>query len=153
RYHAREVAVLRAEIEGACVVLGSATPSLESYGRARRGVYELLKLEKRAGGSRLPRIVVEDLRNAEKGDTSEGVTLTRMLRNLIAERLAIREQVILFLNRRGYAPVLICPRCGETCKCDDCEVSMTWHQRRARLVCHWCSGERRRPELCPKCRN
>jgi len=153
RYHAREVAVLRAEIEGACVVLGSATPSLESYGRARRGVYELLKLEKRAGGSRLPRIVVEDLRNAERGDRSEGVVLTRMLRNLVSERLAAKEQVILFLNRRGYAPVLICPRCGEVCKCEHCEVSMTWHQRRARIVCHWCSSEKRRPEVCAKCKN
>ena len=79
--------------------------------------------------------------------------LTRMLRNLIGERLAAREQVILFLNRRGYAPVLICPRCGEVVRCEHCEVSMTWHLRRTVLICHWCSSEKRRPELCPRCRN
>ena len=153
RYHAREVAIVRAEIEQAVVVLGSATPSLESYGRARRGVYQLLELTQRAGRSQLPRILVEDLRHPDRDEKVGGVVLTRTLKTLMKERLAAREQVILFLNRRGFAPVLICPKCGTPQKCRRCDVSMTWHKKQGRLVCHYCCEERRRPELCPTCQH
>jgi len=151
RYHARAMAIARGEIENAVVVLGSATPSLESYGRARRDVYHLLTLHERAGQGKLPRILVEDLRKEDKESLIEGVFLSRTLRNLIQERLSTRDQVILFLNRRGFAPVLICPTCGATVKCTRCDISLTWHVRRGRMICHYCCAEQRRPELCDSC--
>ncbi len=151
RYHARELAIVRAKIENACVVLGSATPTLESYGRARRGVYELLTLPERAGRGTQPKIVIEDLRKEDKQSRIDGVILSRTLQVMMRERLEARDQVILFLNRRGFAPVLICPSCGTPVKCGHCDVSMAWHVRRARLICHYCCTERRRPEICDYC--
>jgi primosomal protein N' (replication factor Y) len=151
RYHAREMAVERGRLEGAAVVLGSATPTLESYGRARRGVYRLLELPQRAGLGKLPRIVVEDLRHEGKDAVVDGVVLSRTLQVLMEERLRARDQILLFLNRRGFAPVLICPTCGTPIKCARCDVSMTFHRRRGRLVCHYCCSEQRRPEMCPVC--
>ncbi|MGE3174364.1 MAG: primosomal protein N' [Planctomycetota bacterium] len=153
RYHAREMAIARGEIEGAAVVLGSATPTLESIGKARRGIYQLLTLPKRAGTGTLPRILVQDLRSEPKEQQRRGVVLSRTLQVLMQERLRARDQVLLFLNRRGFAPVLLCPSCGEAVKCPHCAVSMTWHVRRARLVCHWCCNEQRRPELCATCQH
>ncbi|MHC4078364.1 MAG: replication restart helicase PriA, partial [Planctomycetota bacterium] len=151
RYHARAMAIARGEIENAVVVLGSATPSLESYGRARRGVYRLLTLPERAGQGKLPRILVEDLRKEDKDSLIEGVLLSRTLQNLIRERLDARDQVILFLNRRGFAPVLTCPTCAATVKCHRCDTSLTWHVRRGRMICHYCCEEQHRPELCTSC--
>lgn len=151
RYHARAMAIARAEIEDAVVVLGSATPSLESFGKARRGVYTMLTLLTRAGPGKLPRIIVEDLRGHGRDSYVDGVPLSNSLRNLMEERLNTREQIILFLNRRGFSPVLICPICGTAVKCRQCDVSMTYHVRRARLVCHYCREEQRRPEQCPVC--
>lgn len=153
RYHAREMAIARGEIEGAAVVLGSATPTLESIGKARRGVYELLTLPKRAGSGTLPRILVQDLRGEPKEQRKNGIVLSRTLQVLMEERLRARDQVLLFLNRRGYSPVLLCPGCGEAVKCEHCSVSMTWHGRRGRLVCHWCCNELRRPEICGTCQH
>ena len=151
RYHARELACVRGEIENAVVVLGSATPTLESYGRAKRGVYRMLELPVRAGAGRLPRVIVEDLRGSAKIERHEGVLISRTLQVLMEERLKARDQVLLFLNRRGFAPVLICPSCGTGVKCEHCDVSMTYHRRRGRLVCHYCMAEMRRPELCGHC--
>ncbi len=153
RYHARELAIVRGSLEQAVVVLGSATPTLESIGKARRSVYELLELPQRAGAGRLPKIVVQDLRGEPKEVRRAGVVLSRTLLVMMQERLAARDQVLLFLNRRGYAPVLLCPGCGEAVKCEHCSVSMTWHARAGRLVCHWCSHEKRRPETCPTCQH
>ena len=153
RYHAREMAIVRGEIEKAVVVLGSATPTLESIGKARRGIYELLTLPDRAGAGRLPKILVQDLRTEPKETRRAGVVLSRTLLVMMEERLAARDQVLLFLNRRGYSPVLLCPGCGEAIKCESCSVSMTWHSRRGRLVCHWCCREKRRPETCPTCQS
>ncbi|MBL8733165.1 MAG: primosomal protein N' [Planctomycetes bacterium] len=153
RYHAREMAIVRGQIENAVVVLGSATPTLESIGKARRGVYELLTLPERAGAGRLPQILVQDLRGEPKEARRAGVVLSRTLLVMMEERLKARDQVLLFLNRRGYSPVLLCPGCGEAVKCDACSVSMTWHVRRGRLVCHWCCAEKRRPETCPTCQH
>ncbi|MCA8955348.1 MAG: primosomal protein N', partial [Planctomycetes bacterium] len=153
RYHARAMAIARGEIEGAAVILGSATPSLESYGKARRGAYTLLTLPQRAGAGTLPRIVVEDLRGQPRETYVDGVPLSRTLRNLLEERLRNREQTILFLNRRGFSPVLICPTCGTVVKCRHCDISMTYHVRRGRLVCHYCREEQRRPEMCGVCQH
>ncbi len=153
RYHAREMAIVRAEIEKAVVVLGSATPTLESIGKARRGIYDLLTLPQRAGAGRLPKIVVQDLRSESKEARRSGVVLSRTLLVMMEERLKAKDQVLLFLNRRGYSPVLLCPSCGEAVKCESCSVSMTWHVRRGRLVCHWCCREKRRPEICPTCQH
>jgi len=113
RYHARELAIVRGQIENAVVVLGSATPTLESIGKARRGVYELLTLPERAGAGRLPKIVVQDLRTEPKESRRAGVVLSRTLLVMMQERLAAKDQVLLFLNRRGYSPVLLCPGCGD----------------------------------------
>jgi primosomal protein N' (replication factor Y) (superfamily II helicase) len=153
RYHARELAIVRGEIEKAVVVLGSATPTLESIGKARRGIYELLTLPQRAGAGRMPKILVQDLRSEPKETRRAGVVLSRTLLVMMEERLKARDQVLLFLNRRGYSPVLLCPSCGEAVKCESCSVSMTWHSRRGRLICHWCCREKRRPEICPTCQN
>ncbi|MEZ6037531.1 MAG: primosomal protein N' [Planctomycetota bacterium] len=153
RYHAREMAIVRGEIEKAVVVLGSATPTLESIGKARRGIYELLTLPQRAGAGRLPRILVQDLRGEPKEIRKQGVVLSRTLLVMMEERLKAKDQVLLFLNRRGFAPVLLCPGCGEAVKCESCSVSMTWHSRRGRLVCHWCCAEKRRPEICATCQH
>ena len=153
RYHAREMAIVRGEIENAVVVLGSATPTLESYGKAKRGLYEMVTLPERAGAGRPPRIVVQDLRGEPKESRRGGVVLSRTLTVMMEERLKARDQVLLFLNRRGYSPVLLCPGCGEAVQCEDCSVSMTWHSRRGRLVCHWCCHEKRRPEVCETCQH
>ena len=153
RYHARELAIVRGDIEKAVVVLGSATPTLESIGKAKRGIYELLTLPQRAGAGRLPKIVVLDLRGEPKEARRAGVVLSRTLLVMMEERLKAKDQVLLFLNRRGFAPVLLCPGCGEAIKCEHCSVSMTWHARVGRLVCHWCCHEKRRPELCPTCQH
>jgi len=153
RYHARQMAIERGQIEDAVVVLGSATPTLESIGKARRGIFELLTLPERAGAGRLPKILVEDLRAEPKEAQREGVVLSRTLLVMMEERLKARDQVLLFLNRRGYSPVLLCPSCGESVQCEQCAVSMTWHSRRSRLVCHWCCSEKRRPEMCTTCEN
>ncbi|MEM7201118.1 MAG: primosomal protein N' [Planctomycetota bacterium] len=151
RYHAREMAVERGRLEKAVVVLGSATPTLESYGRARRGVYEMLELPNRAGKGTLPRIVVEDLRGAGHDGRVDGVQLSRTLQVMMRERLDARDQILLFLNRRGFSPVLICPACGTPVKCERCAVSMTFHRVRGRLICHYCCEDRRRPEICDIC--
>lgn len=153
RYHARQMAIERGKIENAVVVLGSATPTLESIGKARRGIFELLTLPERAGAGRLPKIIVQDLRAEPKENQREGVVLSRTLLVMMEERLKARDQVLLFLNRRGYSPVLLCPACGESVQCDQCSVSMTWHSRRGRLVCHWCCSEKLRPETCSTCEN
>ena len=153
RYHAREMAIVRGQIERAVVVLGSATPTLESIGKARRGIYELLTLPQRAGAGRQPQIVVQDLRGEPTEVQRQGVVLSRTLLVMMKERLQARDQVLLFLNRRGYSPVLLCPSCGEAIQCEACSVSMTWHARRGRLICHWCCREKRRVENCPTCQH
>ena len=153
RYHAREMAIARGELEKAVVVLGSATPTLESIGKARRGIYELLVLPQRAGAGRMPKIVVQDLRGEPKEVRRAGVVLSRTLLVMMEERLKAKDQVLLFLNRRGFAPVLLCPGCGEAVNFEHCSGSMTWPARLGRLVCRWCCHEKRRPEQCPTCQH
>lgn len=148
RYHARETAVARAELEGASVVLGSATPSLESYYRAKKGEYRLLTLQNRAMEQELPKAEIIDLREElRKGNRS---ILSERLHELMEDRLCRGEQIILFLNRRGYAGFLACRSCGYVVKCPHCDVSLSSH-RNGKLVCHYCGYETSMIEICPEC--
>lgn len=153
RYHAREVAKQRARMTGASVVLGSATPSVESYYKAKQGEYVLLSLTKRAAGAQLPEVHVIDLREELK-EGNRGV-FSRLLQKKIEERLQRKEQCMLFINRRGYAGFVSCRSCGFVIQCPHCEVSMTAHKNRygkvERLICHYCGHETVMPKLCPEC--
>lgn len=148
RYHARETAVQRAKMTGATVVLGSATPSLESYQRALSGEYRLLTLSHRAGGAVLPKAHVVDMRR-EFAERNRSV-FSRCLREKMEERLQNGEQIMLFLNRRGYAGFLSCRSCGTVLECPHCDVSLTSH-RDGSLQCHYCGYRTRMPERCPSC--
>jgi len=150
RYHAREVAVKRSELVGAVCVLGSATPSLESWRRAKEGRYELLRLDRRVHGKDLPAVQVIDMR-VERPVGGAGGTFARPMATALRETLARGEQAILFQNRRGFAPVLWCHVCRETLRCHQCDVGLTLHRRHGRLVCHACCEERAVPKLCPGC--
>ncbi|HEX2093269.1 MAG TPA: primosomal protein N', partial [Longimicrobiaceae bacterium] len=159
RYHAREVAVVRAQLAGAICVLGSATPSLESWSNACSGKYGLLELPERVGGQPLPPIRVIDLRAERKrvkkttGPLQEPapVVLADVLVEAVRERIRRGEQTILLLNRRGYATFVQCRECGLVWHCPHCNVSLTFHRRRARLTCHYCLHEEPAPRLCPAC--
>ncbi|MBA2244715.1 MAG: primosomal protein N', partial [Gemmatimonadetes bacterium] len=159
RYHAREVAVVRARLEGAVCVLGSATPSLESWVNARSGKYELIELPQRIGERPLPPIQVVDLRaerkrqSATTGPLQERapVILSDALVEAVQRRLTRGEQTILLLNRRGYATFVQCRECGQVWHCPQCNVSLTHHRRPARLTCHYCFHEEQVPERCSSC--
>lgn len=150
RYHSRDVAIARARATGATVLLGSATPALESFYRAEAGEWGFLPLRQRALARPLPTVDVIDLREGYKKGRPAGI-FTPALRDAIADRLAKREQTILFLNRRGFAMFLLCRDCGFSTRCPHCDVSLTFHQRAFKLVCHHCGYERRAPEVCPNC--
>jgi primosomal protein N' (replication factor Y) len=128
------------------VVLGSATPSLESFRNARDGAYTLLELPERTGSAALPAVRLLDMRALKPADG-----LSHPLRTAIAERLARGEQSLLFLNRRGFAPVLMCHACGWVAPCRRCDAELTLHRRRGRLLCHHCGAEQALPEKCPQC--
>lgn len=149
RYHAREVAVKRAEMAGAMVVLGSATPSMESYYRALTGEYVLYRLTQRASrNSTLATTHVVDLRKElEEGNRS---IFSRKLRELMEDRLGKKEQILLFLNRRGYASVVSCRSCGKPIQCPHCDVALTAHLG-WRLNCHYCGYSIPMPKTCPSC--
>ncbi len=148
RYHARETARYLADLKGASLVLGSATPSLEAYYLAQKGEYELFRLGSRLTGGSLARVYIADLRQElREGNRS---IFSRKLRELMEERLAKKEQMILFLNRRGYAGFVSCRSCGLVMKCPHCDVSLSKHMG-GKLVCHYCGYETREPEKCPEC--
>lgn len=148
RYHARETAIYRAKMEHAHVVLGSATPSLEAYHRTENGVYGLVKLTSRFGEQILPQVSIVDLREELKqGNRS---VLSRALKEAIEQRLKKNEQVILFLNRRGYAGFVSCRSCGHVMKCPHCDVSLSSHNN-GKLICHYCGFERPNVDACPEC--
>lgn len=148
RYHAREVALQRGKMEHARVVLGSATPSLEAYYGAMTGKYRLFRLTRRAGQAELPSVSVVDLRQElREGNRS---MLSRSLREAMEERLASGEQVMLFLNRRGYAGFVSCRSCGHVLTCPHCAVSLSLH-RGGKLVCHYCGYEQPAVKNCPRC--
>ncbi len=150
RYHARDVAVMRAQGANAVCILGSATPSLESWHHARNGRYEHLHLRSRVSGGTLPPVTIVDLRE-EKREGGQPVLFSRHLRELLRGALERREQSILFLNRRGFSPTLWCQACGETLRCKDCDVGLTFHKRIRRVVCHSCCEEQEPPRACPTC--
>jgi len=148
RYHAREVAIRRAQLEGAVVVMGSATPSVESYYKAEQGIYQLYSLEHRASGSSLPQVEIVDLR-AELAAGNRSM-ISERLRELIADRLEKGEQTMLFINRRGYSSFVSCRSCGEPVKCPHCDVSLKYH-RNGKLMCHYCGFEMPMVRTCPAC--
>ena len=148
KYHARETALEVAELYGASVVLGSATPSLEAYYRAGRGEYRRFQLTKRLTGGELPTVYTVDLRQElQEGNRS---IFSRKLQELMTDRLNKGQQTILFLNRRGYAGFVSCRSCGEVMKCPHCDVSLSEHKG-GRLICHYCGYTQPMPKLCPKC--
>lgn len=155
RYHARDVAVMRAHMNDAVCILGSATPSLESYLNAKHEKYELLELPERVAVAQgdqavLPEVRVIDLTLERKKHRLEG-TLSKSLQEAIDERLERQEQIMLLQNRRGYAPVMECEDCGWSPGCSDCAVSLTYHKPRRQLRCHYCGFARRVPRSCPSC--
>ena len=149
RYHARDVAVVRAQYAGAIAVLGSATPSLESLENARRGKYTLINMPSRIDSRPMPKVTVVDMRSEREGNNWSSIS--RMMRSEIRERLRRNEQVVILQNRRGFSPVVQCRECGEMVECRYCKVSMTYHRADQRLKCHYCGDIQRMPETCPKC--
>jgi primosomal protein N' (replication factor Y) len=150
RYHARDVAVMRAKMAGAAVVLGSATPSLESYYNAKKNKYALVELPARVEQRPLPEVEIVDMRQ-EFQETGQEQVISRKLAEEIRERLAKKEQVMVLLNRRGYSPVVLCRACGKTLQCKNCAVSMTHHKRERKMECHYCGHIERIPEKCAHC--
>ena len=152
RYNARDLAVVRAQLRRIPVILGSATPSLESRENAARGKYTLLKMTQRVESRPLPDAEVIDLRNerAEKEDRGF-VIFSQPLRAAMQETFAAGEQAIVLINRRGYAPYLLCRECGNDFRCRDCSVTMTVHRRAGLLICHYCGMRRPIPPKCPQC--
>lgn len=153
RYHGRDVAVLRAAFEPCAIVLGSATPSLESWHNTQTAKYHLLRLDQRADGQSMPLVRVVDMR-LEKGKHKGGPAIVSdKLRTALEQRLERGEQSILFLNRRGFARSLQCPACGHVCQCQHCAVALTYHRTDERLVCHVCGFQSIVPRTCPECRD
>ena len=148
RYHARETAVKRAELEGAGVILGSATPSLEAMYRARKGEYVLLTMKNRSRMQSMAQVHIADLR-AELKEGNRSI-LSRRLQELMEERLEKKEQIMLFLNRRGYSGFVSCRECGQVVKCPHCNVSLSVH-RGGKMVCHYCGYEQPKVTRCPEC--
>ena len=155
KYHARDVAIRRAELEEASVILGSATPSVESYAQAEAGRYVLWELNSRPDGVKAQQIEVVDLRDElRKGNRS---IISRSLYAKIQDRLAKKEQMMLFINRRGFNSFVSCRACGEAIKCPKCDVALTYHQQtlqaQRQLVCHYCGYSMAMPKQCPSCRS
>lgn len=150
RYHARDIAILRATYENALVILGSATPSLESYYHALCGDYEKIVLPKRIGERQLPSIEIVDMRE-EVCKRKRYRIISQRLEYYMNQALAKNEQVILFLNRRGFAPYIHCKRCGFVLKCHQCDIPVTFHKKLNITLCHYCHAETAPPESCPDC--
>ena len=144
KYHARDVAVVRAKQAEATLLLGSATPSLESFYNAEKGKFRLLNLPERIGGKPLPRVEIVDVRK-------EGGLLSEKLRAALQQNIEDKKQSLLFLNRRGFANFILCPDCGLTFKCPNCSVTLTYHLRDRSLRCHYCDYRIQAPGDCPKC--
>jgi primosomal protein N' (replication factor Y) len=154
RYHARDVAVMRGQMEQAVVVLGSATPSMESFYNCRRGKFALLELRQRVDDQKMPHVRVVDMRQTRRDGKGPPV-FSPQLKEAITQRLERKEQTILFLNRRGYSSSLICEKCGHVCGCPNCSLALTYHRSGQVLRCHICGYSERVPPVCPneKCKN
>ncbi|KFM98702.1 primosomal protein N' [Bacillus clarus] len=149
RYHARDVAIWRGQYHKCPIVLGSATPTLESFARAKKGVYELLTMEKRMNAQALPTVEIVDMRE-ELRDGNRSM-FSKALHEKIADRLEKKEQMVLFLNRRGHSTFVMCRDCGYVVQCPHCDISLTYHKMNHRLKCHYCSHEENMPTACPVC--
>ncbi len=150
RYHARDVAVVRAKMAHATVVLGSATPSLESYFNAVKRKYELLELPDRVEQRPLPEVEILDMRQ-EFQETGQDQVISRKLAAEIRDRLERKEQVMVLLNRRGYSPLALCRTCGSKMECRNCAVALTHHRREQRMICHYCGFQAPVPKKCGEC--
>jgi len=150
RYHARDVAVMRAKMAGAAVVLGSATPSLESYFNTRKNKYSLIELPDRVEQRPLPEVEIVDMR-LEFQETGHEQVISRKLAAEIKDRLDRREQVMVLLNRRGYSPVVLCRTCGKKLECKNCAIALTHHKREHKMVCHYCGYIAPVPRACVHC--
>ena len=150
RYHARDVAVMRAKMANVIAVLGSATPSLESYYNAKKHKYTLLEMPDRVEQRPLPEVEIIDMR-LEFQETGQEQVISRKLAAEIKERLERKEQVMVLLNRRGYSPVALCRTCGKKLECKNCAVSLTHHKREHRMVCHYCGFTAAIPKTCVHC--
>jgi primosomal protein N' (replication factor Y) len=150
RYQARDAALMLAHQHHAKIILGSATPSVESYYLAKTGKYGYVQLYKRYGEAQLPQVVLADIMQERKQKKIKGA-FSSVLLNAIQESLANKEQVIIFLNRRGYSPVLECEDCGWVPKCINCAVSLTYHQYKHAVICHYCGYRETVPSQCPSC--
>jgi len=157
RYNARDVAIARARQQGACVILGSQTPSLESYYNAKRKIYKLIRAKVPKGSdpfghSHLPSVRIVDMREEQRQRKGKRI-FSRILEGAIRERLAREEMVILFLNRRGFATYINCKNCGFVARCRSCQVSLTYNFHKKSLVCRYCNYHQELPEVCPECGN
>jgi primosomal protein N' (replication factor Y) (superfamily II helicase) len=150
RYHGRDVAIVRAKLESALALLGSATPSLETFHHARGGKYELLTLAQRVAERSLPSVEILDLRE-EYRQTHQTSPISSRLREALQECLNLQTQALVLINRRGYSWSVICRSCGATVQCANCSISMTHHKNRNRLECHYCGSVQPIPKTCPKC--
>lgn len=151
RYHARDVAIWRSEYYNCPVILGSATPALESFARAQKNVYRLLSLKQRAKSQALPAVEIVDMREElHKGNRS---MFSISLAEAIRQRLERKEQMVLFLNRRGYSSFVLCRDCGTVVQCQNCDISLTYHRSSEKLRCHYCGYEEHVPTECPECQS
>ena len=149
RYHARDVAIWRAKYHSCPVLLGSATPSLESMARAEKGVYQLLVLKERVNGKSLPNVEIIDMNKEAKNGTSH---ITNRLLGELCSCIDRGEQAILFLNRRGFSTFVTCKNCSETIKCPNCDITLTYHKSNRMLRCHYCGYATPLPKVCPHCK-
>jgi primosomal protein N' (replication factor Y) len=152
RYQGRDVAVVRGRLAKALVVLGSATPSLESYWNSQQGKYQLLTLEERVSGRPLARVEIVDMRQ-EFRETHSQFPFSRRLREEIEAQVQSGAQTMILLNRRGYSWFLLCRSCGQSVRCQNCSISLTYHRRQHRLICHYCGYSQEIPKLCPACKS
>ncbi|PIU41109.1 MAG: primosomal protein N' [Candidatus Omnitrophica bacterium CG07_land_8_20_14_0_80_42_15] len=150
RYHAREVAQMRSEIAECPLILGTATPSMESYYKAEKGEFKLLELTKRIDNMVLPKVTIVDMKK-ELHETRKIAVFSRLLKNKIEEAAQKNEQVILFLNRRGFSTFVNCKKCGFVAKCSKCDSVMVYHFATQKLTCHWCNSSMLPPKICPSC--
>lgn len=149
RYHAKDVAIERAKYHQCPVILGSATPTLETYARAKKGVYQLLEMPDRSNLSDMPEIDLVDMR--DELHAGNRTMFSRKLIEAIKVRLEKQEQIVLFLNRRGYSTFVMCRDCGDVIECPDCDISLTYHRKQNRLKCHYCDYHEAVPNKCPSC--
>ena len=149
KYHARDIALWRKEYHHAMVILGSATPSLESYYKALEKKYQLLELPKRVRGRKLPEVHVVDMK--EELALGNRTMFSTLLKEKIEDRISKKEQIVLFLNRRGYSTFVMCRSCGYVMQCPHCEISLTYHHNNQTLRCHYCGYTKLEPKICPEC--